>query len=233
MRSYSWWQMIRALAGLEPGEENNLEGLADNFPLKMDRRDILKRLAEGDAVVRGIPFDGQIHEDIPKDAWRQIYMEIRTGHPFAENYTGEDRPRRPGIGIVAVLRSGADGYRKHAGGGWHHLIIDEDQLAALRAALRTCGTPETGGNTGSITGPRRRQRRGRRPNPKWPEILAEVSARLATDGRPDKQAELEQWIMEAAERHGVSFSESTIRGQAATMFDTYEREMNKEAKKGQ
>ena len=128
--------MIRALAGLEPGEENNLEGLADNSPLKMDRRDILKRLGEGDAVVRGIPFDGQIHEDIPKDAWRQIYMEIRTGHPFAENYTGEDRPRRPGIGIVAVLRSGVDGHRKHAGGGWHHLVIDEDQLAALRAARR-------------------------------------------------------------------------------------------------
>ena len=37
----------------------------------------------------------------------------------------------------------------------------------------------------------------------------------------------------SGQRHGVSFGKSTIRGQAATMFDTYEREMNKEAKKGQ
>ena len=96
MRSFSWWQMVRVLRGLEPGD-HDLFGITDNPRPEFAPRAVLQRLADGDAVVRGIPFDGQMPQPIPKDAWSHVYFEIRKGWPFAHN--DED------FGIVAVLHA--------------------------------------------------------------------------------------------------------------------------------
>ena len=125
MPSYSWWQMIRVLAGREPGADD-LQGIMDTPHPDWQPKAVLAMLADGCAVVRGVPFDGQVHQPIPKDAWRLLYLEIRCGFPFADSYDG--------FGIVAILRPGTAGYRKDAGGGWHHLLIEASELAALQAA---------------------------------------------------------------------------------------------------
>ena len=91
MRSFSWWQMVRVLRGLEPGD-HDLFGITDNPRPELAPRAVLQRLADGDAVVRGIPFDGQMPQPIPKDAWSHVYFEIRKGWPFAHN----DAARRSG-----------------------------------------------------------------------------------------------------------------------------------------
>ena len=81
-------------------------------------------------------------------------------------------------------------------------------------------------DTGSPTREAVPARRGRKPNPKWPKILGMVSAKLAVEGRPNTQAEVERWIVEAAEKHGESFSVSSIRLHATELLAEYDRGMN-------
>jgi hypothetical protein len=65
------------------------------------------------------------------------------------------------------------------------------------------------------------------PKPKhfWPSILGSAAGRLAANGRPETQAELEVWIASRILAIGKHADDSTIRLYASQMLEAFDREM--------
>jgi hypothetical protein len=123
-RQYGWWQAIRVLSGQDAGN-NDLVGITETPGPEIAPPKLIDLLARGCAVVYGVPFNGQLPEQIPAAAWPHVAIQLRSQPPFA---IGDEQ-----VGIVAVLRAAADSVSKTAGGGWHHLTIDEAELGRLLA----------------------------------------------------------------------------------------------------
>ncbi|MFL5335738.1 MAG: hypothetical protein ACJ8H8_21800 [Geminicoccaceae bacterium] len=66
MTTYSWWKMLRVLAGQKPGEST----LPDTKGQRLETQPetVTSLLAEGLAVVLGVPSHGHLHEPIPAHA---------------------------------------------------------------------------------------------------------------------------------------------------------------------
>jgi hypothetical protein len=176
MPSYSWWQAIQVLAGREPGT-GDVPGITEGPPyLELEPEAVLALLADGCAVVLGVPFDGQVHAPIPADAWRRIRIQLRSDPPFA---VGEEP-----FGVVAVLRAGQGG-GKSAGGGWHHLVVTGPELAKLKATAERL--------TGSRTSPEVGEPQGTAadgPAVTLPDAAAQIGAVNPAEGAPELLARL-------------------------------------------
>jgi hypothetical protein len=128
MPSYSWWQAIRILAGQEPGAAD-LPSL--ELPcLESQPAAIVSLLADGAAVVLGVPFGGDVHEEIPAAAWRRIRIELRTSRSKARPFETVAALPGPVLGDVFASR------------GWTDLQVPERELARLVAAAErlACST---------------------------------------------------------------------------------------------
>ena len=71
--------------------------------------------------------------------------------------------------------------------------------------------------------------RGRRSKPIWSPIITNVAMRMSMEGRPEKLAEIEKWISDAAAAEGVSFADSSVRTWASGLFEAYDRWVDKNA----
>ena len=120
MRSYTWLQAIRVLAGQEPGHPH-IPSTTPPVP-ECDPPLLKGMLAAGVATVMGVPSGGDMHEPIPAAAWmriRIVFLRSRT-----KERSWETVAQLPG-GLVPDLT---------ASRSWIDLQISEEDLGALNAA---------------------------------------------------------------------------------------------------
>lgn len=122
MTSYSWLQMIRVLDGQEPGDPDvpDIPG-----PLLLSA-ELSSALADGLAVVLGVPVNGHRHVPIPAEDWLRIRIDLRSAPPYAS--------RGIPYGIAAILPAAIMGEFRD-GDGWYDLKIMRPELIKLKATL--------------------------------------------------------------------------------------------------
>ena len=122
MRTYTWLQAMRMLAGLPPGDPYVPSTTPPIPPL--DPPCLREFLFDGVAVVQGVPDTGDLHEPVPAEAWRRVAIELRTtktkDHPF------EIVARLPGKHVPDLTESRS----------WSDLVITSAGIDALRASYQ-------------------------------------------------------------------------------------------------
>jgi hypothetical protein len=119
--SYSWWRAIRVLAGQDPGAAHLPD--TDIPVLEVQPASITSLLADGVAVVLGVPSGGDLHEEIPALAWRRIRIELRTSRTNTRCF--ETVAALPDQHIPDVFASRF----------WKELQITDRELAKLKVKL--------------------------------------------------------------------------------------------------
>jgi hypothetical protein len=124
MPSYSWLQMIRVLDGQEPGHPDSPDTDGHLPPLLPDA--LKEALADGLAVVLGVPVNGHRHIPIPAEDWLRIRIDLRSDPPYAN-------PPVP-YAIAAILPAAILGEVRD-GAGWYDLKVKHPELVKLKAEL--------------------------------------------------------------------------------------------------
>jgi hypothetical protein len=121
MPSYSWWQALRVLAGQDPGAADLPD--TDIPVLEVQPARVTSLLADGVAVVLGVPSGGDLHEEIPAPAWRRIRIELRTSRTNARCVETVAALPHPLIPDVLASRF------------WKELQITDRELVKLKVKL--------------------------------------------------------------------------------------------------
>ena len=120
MPSYTWLQAIRILAGREPGHPH----IPSTTPpvLECAPPRLMDMLAEGIAVVTGVPSAGDMHETIPAAAWKRIRIVFLRSTTMERSL--ETVAQLPGGTLPDLTASRS----------WSDLQVSEQDMAALKAA---------------------------------------------------------------------------------------------------
>ena len=183
---------------------------------------ILHRLMEG------ADWSRQVAHAWFCDAVRDGRLTIEGAPDARPRYDPYDWQPRESIGMPALIQKDGSAWQPPAmpkpPPGKQHFTQERFSLADLERELEKLSAPKTTGTATLKPEPKKKA------DPIFAYALGRLAARLATDGRPSKQSEVEEALSKLIEKKGYEASERTVRDYVVELLRGYDEEMGMSSK---